>query len=162
PILTHLRALVHKGCPETVETIKWGVPAFEHKGPMAGMAAFKQHCTFGFWKESLLTDARTDEPAMGRFGRIASRKDLPPDRTLLSYIRDARRLTAGGTAVRRGRPAPKSPLPEPPYFRAALRKNATALTVYRAFPPGAKRDYVEWVTEAKTEATRDRRVAQAV
>ena len=78
PILKKLRALVHKGCPApgVTETIKWGMPAFEYKGPFCGMAAFKNHCTFGFWKDKLL---RTDDAAaraLDALGRIESVDDL--------------------------------------------------------------------------------------
>lgn len=97
PILEHLRATVHKACPEVEEIIKWGMPYFDYKGMMCWMASFKQHCVFGFWKAALMKDKKLianakSEIAMGHLGRIASLKDLPPDKLLLSYIKEAKHL----------------------------------------------------------------------
>ncbi|HEY7496947.1 MAG TPA: YdeI/OmpD-associated family protein [Vicinamibacterales bacterium] len=162
PILTHLRALVHAACPNVEENIKWGVPAFEYKGPMCGMAAFKQHCTFGFWKYSLLVDDAAAEDAMGNFGRIASLADLPSDRTLTGYIKKATVLNDNGVKVPRTPTAPKKPVVVPKDFAAALKKSAAAKKHFDAFSPSAKREYVEWVTEAKTDATRQKRLLTSV
>ena len=162
PILTHLRSLVHDGCPDVEENIKWGVPAFEYKGPMCGMAAFKQHCTFGFWKHSLIVDGAPEKDAMGNFGRITSLKDLPSDKTLTGYDRKATELNDNGVKVERPRTAPKKPLPVPADFRAALKKSAAAKKHFDAFSPSHKREYIEWVTEAKTDATRERRLLTAL
>jgi uncharacterized protein YdeI (YjbR/CyaY-like superfamily) len=162
PILTHLRSLVHDACPDVEENIKWGMPAFEYKGPMCGMAAFKQHCTFGFWKHSLVVDNESEKTAMGSFGRIASLKDLPSDKTLTRYIRKATALNDNGVKIERTRPAPKKPLPLPADFRAALKKSAAAKKHFDAFAPSHKREYIEWVTEAKTDATRERRLLTAL
>src|SRR5689334_12878262 len=94
PILKKLRQLIHTACPEVTETIKWGMPSFEYKGPMCGFAAFKQHCVFGFWKTKLIDDPKgymqersaQGGDAMGNLGRITSVKDLPPDKVLLDFI----------------------------------------------------------------------------
>src|SRR3954452_3610237 len=97
PILKHIRKVVHRGCPDVEETIKWGMPHFDYKGVMCGMAAFKAHCAFGFWKGSLIIDAQNKSAdAMGQFGRITSMKDLPPKRTLQGYVKKARELNDAG------------------------------------------------------------------
>jgi uncharacterized protein YdeI (YjbR/CyaY-like superfamily) len=166
PILKHLRKVVHTGCPDLEETIKWSTPAFYFKGPFCGMAAFKGHVAFGFWKGSLLKGkgaslGKSDEQAMGDFGRITSLDDLPSERALLALVKRAAVLNDEGKKVARTRKA-KPKLVVPAYFTAALRKNAKALETFRGFSPSHQREYVEWVTEAKTEATRQRRLETAV
>src|SRR5215471_14351950 len=102
PILRELRETVHEGCPEVEETIKWGFPNFTYKGILCGMASFKQHCAFGFWKGSLVIDGNDNNvDAMGQFGRITSLKDLPPRRMLLAYVKKARQLNHDGIKVPR-------------------------------------------------------------
>jgi uncharacterized protein YdeI (YjbR/CyaY-like superfamily) len=164
PILRELRAIVHEGCPYVVETIKWGFPNFDYKGIMCNMAAFKQHCSFGFWKSSLVVGEEDNKSAdaHGQMGRLTSVKDLPPRKVLLGYVRKATRLNDDGVKVERPKKAPKKDVIVPAYFTAALKKNKKALNVFEGFPPGKRRDYVEWITEAKTDATRERRVQTSV
>jgi uncharacterized protein YdeI (YjbR/CyaY-like superfamily) len=165
PILRELREIVHQGCPQVDETIKWRFPNFEYKGLMAGMAAFKEHCSFGFWKHSLIVGKGSrDEGSMGSFGRITSMKDLPPRKTLLGYVKKAAQLNDQGAKVpRKVLPRDvKRELKVPTYFTSALKKNKKALATFAAFPYGKKRDYVEWITEAKTDETRARRLETSV
>lgn len=165
PILTHLRAVVHAACPDVEETIKWSMPHFMHNGILCNMAAFKAHCALGFWKGDLLVDPADDKgrEAMGQFGRIASLKDLPPKKTLEGYVRKAAKLNDEGVkAPARARPATPRELIVPDYLLAALAQHAAALAQFEAFTPGKKREYVEWLEEAKTEATRMRRMEQAI
>jgi uncharacterized protein YdeI (YjbR/CyaY-like superfamily) len=168
PILRHLRELVHAACPEVEETMKWSFPNFMHKGIMCSMAAFKQHCSFGFWKSELVLGqgrggANTDASGMGQFGRITSRSDLPKDAVMIRYLKEAKRLNEAGTK-KPGRPRPKKrePLVIPGYFQAALKKNSKALAAFEEFSYSHQREYVEWITEAKTEETRQRRLGTAV
>jgi len=162
PIIDHLRELVHATCPPVEETIKWGMPTFMYHGMLCGIGAFKQHCTFGFWKHRLVVGAGRYDDAMGQFGCITKVGDLPPKRELAALIRKAMQLNEEGVKVpktrARPRPAPKAPAD----LAAALKKNAKAAATYTAFSPTNKRDYVEWITEAKREETRSKRVAQAV
>jgi len=165
PVLRHIRALVHRGCPEAFETMKWSFPHFDHRGMFCSMAAFKSHCAFGFWKGALVVDPKTNKSAdaMGQFGKIHSLRDLPDDRTMLAMIREAARLNEEGVRVARRRPsAPKPPPRIPPGLAAALRKNRKAGAAFESFPPGKRREYVEWIAEAKTEGTRQRRIETAV
>jgi uncharacterized protein YdeI (YjbR/CyaY-like superfamily) len=164
PILRELREIVHEGCPEVVETIKWGFPNFDYKGIMCNMAAFKQHCTFGFWKSALVLGEESNKStdAHGQMGRLTSVKDLPPRKVLLGYVRKATRLNDEGVKVARPKKATKKAVVVPTYFTDALKKNKKALNAFEGFSPGKRRDYVEWITEAKTEATRDRRVQTSV
>jgi uncharacterized protein YdeI (YjbR/CyaY-like superfamily) len=164
PVLSHIRAVVHEGCPEVEETIKWGAPHFDYKGMMCGMAAFKHHCTFGFWKGSLVVGTdRKDGDGMGQFGRLEKVSDLPPKKTLIAYVKKARQLNDEGVkaphVAKRGK---KPELQVPEFFRAALKKNARAQAAFEAFSPSHRRDYVEWITDAKTESTRDKRMETAV
>jgi uncharacterized protein YdeI (YjbR/CyaY-like superfamily) len=163
PILTRLRKAIHAGCPEVVETIKWGMPAFEYKGPLVGMAGFKAHCIFGFWKSALMKTVPKDRDPrpMGSFGRIESVDDLPSDAALVKMVKEAVALNDSGAKVPRVI-KPKKPLTAPPYMLAAIKKNKKAQATFDAFSPSCKRDYIEWITGAKAEATRDRRLETAV
>ena len=165
PILEHLRKLVHKACPGVEETIKWGMPYFLSNGALlCHMAAFKQHCAFGLWNAALLKDPEgilqiKDKGAMGQFDRIASKKDLPPDKIMIDYIREAAALNEMGVKKPKPKAAPKKELPLPDELAAALKKNKKALAVFEGFPPSHRREYIEWIAEAKTAATREKRVA---
>jgi uncharacterized protein YdeI (YjbR/CyaY-like superfamily) len=165
PILTHLRSLVHAGCPDVEESVKWGFPHFTHKGILCSMASFKEHCAFGFWKGKLVLgeDRVAAEKAMGHFGRITTISDLPGDKTILRYIRAAVELNeAGIPSPTRSRTKEKKPLKVPAYFKTALAKNKKALATFKGFSNSNKKDYVEWVTGAKTEETRQSRLTTAV
>ncbi|MEO6709206.1 MAG: YdeI/OmpD-associated family protein [Planctomycetota bacterium] len=163
PILTKLRGLVHEGCPEVEETLKWSHPSFEYKGIFAGMAAFKQHCAFGFWKHTLVVgeDPKAKE-AMGSFGCLKELSDLPPRPEFLRYVRKAMQLNEEGVKVRKPKHKRKPAPAMHPSFKAALAKKKKALANFEAFSPSQQREYVEWIAEAKAEATRDRRIEQAV
>jgi hypothetical protein len=164
PILMRLRALMHKACPTVEETIKWGVPHFEYKGVFAGMAAFKQHAAFGFWKRRLMKDPAgffsKGESGMG--GRkIRSLDELPSDTVLLGYIREAVALNEQGAKVPRST-RKRPPVRVPAYLAAALKRNAKARRTFGNFSASQRREYVEWLTDAKQEATRERRLASAI
>jgi uncharacterized protein YdeI (YjbR/CyaY-like superfamily) len=164
PILKHVRGLVHRGCADVEETMKWSFPHFDHRGIMCGLAAFKSHCAFGFWKGKLVVDPKTNKSAeaMGQFGRITSLRDLPADATIVAMVREAARLNEEGIAIPRRRSAPKKEAVVPPDLAAALRAAKRARTAFDDFTPGKRREYVEWLAEAKTEETRKRRLATAV
>ena len=161
PVLEYLREVVHSAVPDVEETVKWSMPAFYYKGPLCNMAAFKAHCAFGFWKGSLVVgDAARD--AMGHMGRITSLKDLPPKKELVRLVKEAAKLNDEGVKVPRAvRPA-KKPAKTPDDLAAALARNKKASAAFEGFSPSQRREYIEWITEAKAEETRKRRVAQAV
>ncbi len=163
PILSRIRKAVHAGCPGVTETIKWGMPAFEYKGPLVGMAGFKAHCALAFWKASLmksLPPRRTD--AMGQFGRFESLDDLPSEAALVKMVREAVALNDAGVKMPRAVKPPKQPATTPSYMLAAIKKNKKAHAAYEEFSPSCKREYIEWIAEAKTDATRNRRLDTAV
>ena len=164
PILKHLRDLIHKACPDVTETLKWSMPSFDYKGILCGFAAFKQHATFGFWKQSLMeTDAfPKNKTAMGSFGRITSLKDLPPDKVMIGLIHQAMELNEKGVKVTKKPTAAKKELVVPDILAAALKKNKSASAAFEKFPYSCKKEYVEWITEAKTDATRDKRLATTI
>jgi hypothetical protein len=163
PILTHLRHLVHRVCPEAVETIKWRIPSFEYKGLLCGTPAFKSYCAFVFWKAPLLVEQGFDEVGdNGRLSRMSSTEDLPSDARLTRLLEAAMALNDAGVKLNTRKTTPKPALKAPSYFLSAIRKNRKAQAAYEKFPPSHKREYIEWITHAKTNATRDRRVAQAV
>lgn len=168
PILKHLRELVHKACPNTEETIKWGMPFFDYKGSvLCAMAAFKEHCSFMFWKAKLMKDPEkilqiTEREAMGNFGNIKSLKDLPSDKILIAYIKEAARLNEENIKLPARKKAPVAELKMPADFAAALKKNKKANTVFENFPPGKRKEYIQWITEAKTEDTKNKRIETAV
>jgi uncharacterized protein YdeI (YjbR/CyaY-like superfamily) len=170
PILEHLRELVHKACPEVEETIKWGMPSFDYKGPFCSMASFKQHAVFGFWKGSLLKDPKKymqprssdGGDAMGFFGRMMSVKDIPPNKVMLDFIKQAKKLNDDGVKLP---PRVKTTMKEivvPAYFSKALKSNKKALATFNAFSPSNKKEYLTWVIEAKTETTREKRLKTAL
>lgn len=163
PILKHIRKAVHAGCPSVEETLKWSAPHFDYKGVMCGMAAFKAHCAFGFWKASLLGVAGSkSREAMGQFGCIKSIKDLPPETELIALVKAAAQLNEEGVTAPREKKAPKKLVSVPPAFAAALEKHEKAQAAFDAFSPSHRREYLEWVGDAKQEATRERRIAKAL
>lgn len=160
PILAHLRALVHATCPEVEESIKWGAPFFLYRGLFCHMAAFKQHCAFGFWKWKQVVGEDAPEEAMGQFGRIQTLADLPPEKTIVAYLRKAMALNeAGVPAATRARKTPRPEAEVPDDLAAALKKHAKARRAFEAFGPSHRRDYIEWIVEAKREETRAKRLA---
>jgi len=161
PILKHLREVVHKGCPDVEETIKWGAPYFDYKGPVCGMAAFKRHCAFVFWKDKLVVENPSDE-AMGQLGRIESLSDLPPKKTLTAWLKKAIKLNEQGVKAPRSIRPPRPPVEVPSDLEKALEKNARARAAFDAFSPSHRREYVEWIAEAKREETRRKRLATAI
>ena len=166
PVLTHLREVVHAACPQVEETMKWSFPHFMYEGMLCGMASFKGHCTFGFWKGSLILDAagnRADE-AMGQFGRITKIGDLPPKKVIAGYIKEAMRLNENGVkSPSRSQPkVKKPPVVVPADVAAALKKNRKAAATFEQFSESHRREYIEWITEAKTDATRQRRLDTAI
>jgi hypothetical protein len=164
PILAHVRAVVHEACPDVEETMKWSMPTFVYGGGiLCGMAAFKQHASFGYWKHALVVGEGEPRDGMGSYGKLTSVKDLPPKKTLLAHIKRAMQLNLDNVKSPAQRKAAPKPPPEAPAdLVAALKKNATARKTFEAFPPSAQRDYVEWIVEAKREETRAKRLAQAV
>jgi hypothetical protein len=162
PILEKIRTLFQRACPDIEETIKWGHVSFEHRGMVGGFAAFKQHATFGFWRQDALPDPKGLFRGRGMMasGRLTDVSQLPADKVLLDYIRAAVKLNENGAPPRKTKPKP--PLKVPPYFTAALRKNKKALATFESFAPSCKREYVEWVTEAKRPETRDQRIATSM
>jgi uncharacterized protein YdeI (YjbR/CyaY-like superfamily) len=163
PILRRIRAAVHAGCPGVTETIKWSVPAFDYKGPLAGMAAFKAHCIFGFWKGALMKSTPKDKAgaAMGQFGRFESVDDLPSEHAIVRMVKEAAALNDAGVKVPRVTKA-KPALKAPADMLAAIKKNRKAQQTYDAFSPSARREYIEWITGAKSDDTRVKRLATAV
>ncbi|MEZ5460407.1 YdeI family protein [Dokdonella sp.] len=166
PILENLRKQIHGACPQVEETIKWGFPHFVHAGGVVCfMAAFKRHAAFGFHRAALLAGIPPgkDREAMGQFGRLLSTADLPSPTTLASLLRQAARLNEDGTvAPRRTSKKSASPSPMPRELALALSTSRKARSTYDSFPPGEQREYRDWIAEAKQEATRKRRAAQAV
>lgn len=161
PILKQIRKVVHAGCPDVVEDVKWSRPAFLHKGILCGMSAFKAHVTFGFWDQMIAGEDKGREAA-GQFGRLTSIADLPPEKTLVEMVRKAVALRDAGVKPTRRKTAPKAPLEVPDDFAAALEKNKKARAAFVAFSPSHRREYIEWITEAKQESTRQRRIATAL
>lgn len=165
PILTELRATMHAVCPDVEETVKWGMPCFEYHGMLANMAAFKAHAAFGFWKQALVfgDDAKGKE-GMGSLGKLTSVKDLPARRTLAAWIRKAMALNEQGVSARPAAKAKKkaAALKSPGDFEAALRRSARAKKQWEAFSPSKRREYVEWIVDAKRAETREQRIATAV
>ena len=163
PILERIRDAFHAACPDVAEVIKWGVPHFDYKGPLGMMAAFKQHVGWGFWKLKLMRDPHgifgAEREAMGGM-KVTSVRDLPPKKVLLEYIREAVRLNEEGVkAPRTASKKAAAPIEVPADLAAALKKDKKAKATFDGFPPSHKREYIEWIIEAKQDATRQKRLA---
>jgi uncharacterized protein YdeI (YjbR/CyaY-like superfamily) len=163
PVLNRLRKLVHAACPDVTETIKWGAPFYEHGGILICTPAFKNHCALVFWKGKLIFKefAAKDNPRK-KFRNLKSLADLPGDKILTGYIKQAVALNKAGVKTPRRKPKPKGKLVVPDYFLAALKKNKKALATFENFSTSNRRDYVEWLTEAKREATHAQRLQTAL
>lgn len=160
PILRHVRSLVHETCPDVKETLKWSMPSFEYKGILCGFASFKEHCTFGFWKQTLMeSDAFSEtKTAMGSFGKLTSLEDLPSDAMMKKLIKQAMKLNDDGVKVTKPK-HDKKEVVIPEVLLEALARNEKAAETFNNFPPSCRREYAEWIAEAKTDATRDKRLA---
>ncbi len=167
-ILNHIRKQVHRACPGVTETIKWGFPHFEYKGMLCFMAGFKLHCTFGFWRGDLLKGLRdkankTGEKGMGQFGRIRTIKDLPSDAILNKWIAEAAKLNEQGkSAVKKKVAVKKKAHTVPGYFTKAINTTKLSATNFKKLTSSQQNEYVEWVMEAKSEATRQKRIMLTV
>ncbi|WP_186757296.1 YdeI/OmpD-associated family protein [Echinicola salinicaeni] len=168
PILRHLRALVHQACPEVKETIKWGMPHFMYKGEiLCSMAGFKAHCVFLFWKGALMQDSVLREnaaggTAMGLLGKITEMDDLPEDKQMLAYLYEAMELNEKGVKLPKNPSKSKMDLVVPEDLKLALEANTEALDTFENFSYSNQKEYIEWLDEAKTENTRNRRLKTAI
>jgi uncharacterized protein YdeI (YjbR/CyaY-like superfamily) len=164
PILIHLREVVHAACPDVEETMKWSFPHFQYQGMLCSMASFKEHCAFGFWKGSMIVGKGDGEAekAMGQFGRLTRLSDLPSKKVLTAYIKEAMKLNETGVKPVRAKPKAPSDVVVPADLSTALGANPKAQTTFEGFSPSNKREYIAWITEAKTEATRSRRLETAI
>ncbi|GAA4922891.1 YdeI/OmpD-associated family protein [Mucilaginibacter defluvii] len=173
PILMHLRDLAHRTVPEIAETTKWSMPFFECNGPVCYIAAFKNHCAFGFWKSSRLSDPHKvlheeEGSGAGSFGKITRLADLPADEILIEYI--AEMVAINAQEQEEKKPTVKkpvisktsAPVETPAYFMQLLTQNPQAMAVFEKFSPSSKKEYISWFTEAKTEATLQKRLEQAM
>ena len=163
PILERVRTRVHIVVPDVEEAMKWSAPGFILNGKiLLMMAAFKSHAALNFWRGQEIGDGKAKAGAMGQFGKLISINDLPSDVELDELIREAAELSKGAPAPRKAEHPPK-PLPDMhPEFAAALDKAAKAKATFDSFPPSCRREYLEWICEAKQDATRSKRVATAV
>lgn len=161
PILREIRTRVHASCAQAEEAIRWGMPAFLYRGKLlCGMAAFKQHATLGFWQRERVADAPGNNEAMGQYGRLTSVQALPGKREFAAELqRGMHRIDAGVPACK---PSPRPPLAMPPAFVAALQVEPAALATFDGLAPSYRRDYLEWIGEAKRDTTRQQRIAQAI
>ena len=160
PILKHLRKLVHKACPDVEETIRWGSPFFDRKGVICLMGSFKEHAVFGFWKGKLLF-GKESKGAMGHFGRLMSIKDLPSDKAMIGYIKKAAELNERGVQKKRT-PRGTQKVTVPTDLKVALAKNAKARKTFENFSYSHKKEYVDWISDAKRDETRTKRLKTTI
>lgn len=163
PILVELRARVHAACPDVVETVKWRMPSFEYKGLLCGMAAFKKHAVFGFWKHNLVVaDDSKANMGMGSFGKLVELAQLPKKAEFARLVKKAMKLNDDGVKVVRNKTAKKKPITMHPAFKQALAGNAKARAQFEEFAPSKQREYMEWISDAKADETRERRLKDAL
>jgi len=164
PILQHLRELIHSACPDVEETIKWQFPHFTFHGVLCGMAAFKQHCALNFWHKDVRDSIATSKPktAMGQLGRITSLSDLPSNAILTRHIKQAMKLNASGIKSPRAKRAPASPVRVPSQIKAELKKHPKAQATFDALSNSHRKEYIEWITQAKQKETIARRMTKMI
>jgi uncharacterized protein YdeI (YjbR/CyaY-like superfamily) len=170
PVMKHLRKLVHEACPDIEENIKWSFISFDYKGILCSMASFKQHVAFGFWKAKLIKDPKgylqegkkAGGNAMGNLGRVTTLEDLPSDKVIMDFVKQAMKLNDEDIKLPSKPKSVVKDVTPPDYFLKELMKNKMAYTNFEAFSPGKKKEYIEWISEAKTEATRDKRMTTAI
>ena len=164
PILIQLREAVHQACPQVEESIRWSMPSFFYAGRiLCQMAAFKQHASFGYWQHALVMGERVERDGMGSYGKMASPRDVPSTKRLVADIRKAMKLNEDGVKAPAARTSAPKPAAEiPPELLAALKGNKLAEATFDGFPPSCKREYIDWITEAKREQTRAKRIAQTI
>lgn len=167
PILEKIRQAFHAASPDVDETIKWSAPHFEKNGILGSLGAFKQHVTWVFWKGKLMDDPEGLIQPMGESGPLGGIKfrdvsELPSKKTMIAYVREAIRLNEEGVVAPHPARKPVAPVKVPAALKAALASNAKARATFDSLPPGHRREYIEWISEAKREATRDRRLATAI
>ncbi|WP_018626004.1 YdeI/OmpD-associated family protein [Niabella aurantiaca] len=169
PILKHIRMLVRQTCPKVEETMKWSFPHFSYKGKiLCSMAAFKQHASLGFWLGDAIRSLKPyqvlegDDKAMGQLGKLTSVNDLPKDKALTDIIKEAMTLIDEGFILKKAPTSLRAALPVPDYFAKALSGNKKARMNFEKFPPSHRKEYIQWITGAKTAATREKRMATAL
>jgi uncharacterized protein YdeI (YjbR/CyaY-like superfamily) len=167
PILEHLRELVHQACPDVEEAVKWSFPHFLYNGILCSMASFKHHCSFGFWKAAIMDDPKgiltiVGRTSMGHFDKITSVDDLPTEKIMHDYIKQAVRLNEHDVKLPPKKVSKAAPVKVPDYFTKVLKKNKKAFAAFEAFSNSHRKEYVMWITEAKREETRNKRMEQAV
>jgi len=159
PILAHLRGVVHEACPDVEETLKWGSPAYMHEGILCITAAFKAHCALVLWRAPLIVGAVKSRDSRGHFGKITAVKDLPSKKVLIGLLKQAVKLNETGTKTsQRAKGKPKKAVATPADLAAGLKKSAKARAAWAEFSPSAKREYIDWITEAKRPETRAERL----
>ena len=166
PILSHIRELIHEAWPEIEETIKWKVPVYEYKGIVCATGAFKTHCAFNFFKAKLMKDpyhvfSEQFSDAAGQFGKLLTVSDLPSDSILREYIQEAAKLN---TDKIKG-PAKKKEDADhliPNDLSIALKNNPIAQKQFETMSLGYKKEYIDWLLDAKMDATRQKRLETAI
>lgn len=168
PILNYLRKIIHDTCPDVEEVIKWGIPHFDYKGEMMCiLAAYKNHCSFSLWKAELMSHPKLKEnikpgQKMGNMDKIKALSDLPSKAVLVAYVKEAMALNENG--IKKEKPKPKAPtvIEVPDYFQKALAKNKKAAAVFESKSPSFRKEYLVWITGAKTDETRQARITEAL
>lgn len=167
PVLEYIRETVHEFCPDAEETMKWSFPHFMYQGKiLCAMASFKQHCTFGFWLEKEMKTMHEitrniEKNSMFSLGKITKIEDLPPKNQLKKAITEAMELINMGVTIKKAAPA-KTETEIPDYFQTALNENIKALKVFEKGSSSFRKEYISWITEAKTETTRNKRMEQSL
>jgi uncharacterized protein YdeI (YjbR/CyaY-like superfamily) len=168
PILEHWRQLVHASCPNVVEAVKWGIPHFDYKGDfMCVMASYKNHCSFTFIKAELMNDPRLQnskslKPIQRFLGKITKLSDLPTDEDFIALLAEAIDLNERGIKITTSKSNVPKVLETPDYFAEKLATNPQAKAIFESKSPSFRKEYIVWISEAKTDATRQKRMEEAL
>lgn len=167
PILEYIRETVHEYCPDAEEAMKWSFPNFLYKNRiLCSMSAFKAHCAFGFWLESEMKTMKEitkdrEKNSMFNLGKITKIEDLPSKAQLKACIKEAMELTDMGVTLKKSTPS-KTETEIPEAFQASLNANEKAKEIFQKSSPSFRKEYNMWIADAKTEATRNKRIQQAI
>ena len=168
PILSKIREIVHQACPEIEENLKWSFPHFNYRGKIiCSMAAFKQHCAFTFWLAAQLKDQDKilqrgeSQKSMGHLGKLQSPDQIPDQNILINYIHEAINLSQAESRVVR-KLTDRTEIKIPVELEAALKKNKEVYRKFDQLPYSHRREYVNYITEAKKADTRERRITKTI
>ncbi len=159
-ICSELRAAIHGADPDIEESIKWGTPAFGHKGPVAWMFCARDWVHFSFPQGALPAETHgLFEPTENKAGRtIKLHQDQAVPRGIIEQlVQQAVANNQAGKKVDLQIPKPGERKFDIPHEYLAFLKENGAYEEYLQRPYYQQKGWIQWIEEAKQQATRDKR-----